>query len=786
LAALFGCLPFSAAQKRIDSTSVSRSEYFSWINNAWEGGNSEQTRINLEFFGWLHDTYGMKLDIYALDAGNIDANHNYYGSVKSERFRSKFPDGFGALSRQAAGMGARLGMWGGPDGFGHTPQDAAERTETIVSLFRDYNFALLKLDGACGSLRQEKWSDFDSMMTQARRYVPDLILLNHRLQLGPGMKHTTTYLLGGDETYIDVHMTNDMTASHHRAKALDRELTPGLTRMTEDHGVCISSCIDYWEDDLILQAFNRNLILAPEIYGNPWLMRDDEYSYLAFIFNLHRDYNDILVNGIALPEEQYGSKAVSRGDGSTRFITLRNISWEPKTYTVTLGREIGLTAGGRAKVRLYHPYIQDLGTHENGSQIEVTVLPFRSALLKVTAKKEKDKVALSGIPYRIVSDRVGNVAEVELLGHPGESYEVRLTSGAGKFKAATVDGESWNGLLSGKPVTVRFAGERTAFDYHRRLATMSSCEVPGDAEAIYYATCYAADNNALEVRSLRRSGATAIPQVQAARDAFFNQRIFIEKGVWDRNLFDGDSQTAFAVSMRNGDQRHGGQSAFYLDMGENIQLDKLLIRAPDSHALSPLDAGGGLASVSSDLINWQQLSYEVKADMEIDLSGAGAVRYLRLDRSPMYLTEVEGYRNGAKVDRSAWRASNLFRKYPGAKKAWTTAFTLGRIEKGAYLCVALDGEHGTEGAWVGFKIDGRYAGAPDRAPSFTSNTWEYPVDPNKRANKNYTYYLPLTEDMAGKKIEVFALGFNDAASITPGVWLTAYPIPFEAKNLQLK
>lgn len=42
-----------------------------------------------------------------------------------------------------------------------------------------------------------------------------------------------------------------------------------MVRLTEDHGVCISSCLNYWEDDLILQAFNRNLILAPQLYGNP-------------------------------------------------------------------------------------------------------------------------------------------------------------------------------------------------------------------------------------------------------------------------------------------------------------------------------------------------------------------------------------------------------------------------------------------------------------------------------------------------------------------------------------
>ena len=36
--------------------------YFSWIHNTWEGSTEEQTLINLEFFQWLHDEYGMQLD----------------------------------------------------------------------------------------------------------------------------------------------------------------------------------------------------------------------------------------------------------------------------------------------------------------------------------------------------------------------------------------------------------------------------------------------------------------------------------------------------------------------------------------------------------------------------------------------------------------------------------------------------------------------------------------------------------------------------------------------------
>ena len=55
-----------------DERSPSRAEYFSWINNTNEGSTEKQTLINLDFFKWLRDTYGMHLDIYAMDAGNID------------------------------------------------------------------------------------------------------------------------------------------------------------------------------------------------------------------------------------------------------------------------------------------------------------------------------------------------------------------------------------------------------------------------------------------------------------------------------------------------------------------------------------------------------------------------------------------------------------------------------------------------------------------------------------------------------------------------------------------
>jgi len=119
-----------------------------------------------------------------------------------------------------------------------------------------------------------------------------------------------------------------------------------------------------------------------------------------------------------------------------------------------------------------------------------------------------------------------------------------------------------------------------------------------------------------------------------------------------------------------------------------------------------------------------------------------------------------------------------------AQKAWSLKFSLNEIPEGSYLCIAINGEHGIEGAFAGAKIDGKYTGCPDRAPSFKSNTWEVGV---RTSGKNYTYYIPLNKKMIGKEIEAFVLGFNkDLVDLHPEVYISAYPAPFMKKILVLQ
>jgi hypothetical protein len=770
---------------RADESTPSRAQYFSWINNTNEGATEEQTLINLEFFGWLKREYGMQLDIYAFDAGAIDGKR-FYGSIYSDRFEKQFPEGFDPIYEKAKSLGIRLGVWGGPDGFGDTPEEEQARIDQMVKLCKDYEFALFKFDAVCGPLRPEKEDAFIKMMTKCREYSPDLILLNHRLGLSKEAEaHATTFLWEGWETYIDVFMSNWMTAPHHRGAAISRGYPPDLVRLTEDHGVCISSCLDYWDDDLILQAFNRNLILAPEVYANPWLLRDDEYPKFARIYNLHQKYRDIMLDGINLPEKSYGTFAVSRGNENTRLITVRNLNWEKEIYTIDLTEEIGLENNGKIEVRQFHPSERILGEFDFGEKLRVTVDPFRSCLL-IVSSKPIDEPAIAGADFNVLRNVEGQPLEIEVLGWPGTSTDISLHN-YDNYSLAEVDGKNQKSLLKGKKLKIDFPGETLQKDILRKVSDFEVLDTLENIawESLYEATVYCADNNALEVRSIQRSGWSDVPEVKAAQDAFFNQNTFTDRGIWDKNLFDGSMETAFWPSKKYNREQTIKGGCFRLDLGEITDIDKLIIKVGDIFSLQPLLEGeGNHVEVSSDLKSWETLTYLAGLEMEIEIEKP--VRYLRFKYFPSCIREIEGYTDSQLLDMSNWRASNLF-AHPSRlehQRTWKAEFTLNEVASNSYLCVALNGDHGVEGAYAAAIIDGEIRGAPDRAQSYQSNTWEYV---NSRSDKNYTYYIPVDANDVGKPIGVYVLGFDkDHLDFKPEVWIAAYPIPFEKVKLLLE
>ena len=791
-----------------DEATPSRSHYFSWVDNTNEGSTEKQTLTNLDFFKWLHDDYGMALDIYALDAGAIDTPGGY-GSMDSERFKKQFPNGFGPLAAKAKSFDCRLGVWLGPDGFGDTPEQEKARTDMLVKLCRDFNFHLFKVDAVCGQLRPEKQQAFVKMLKECRKYCPDLIVLNHRLDLGEGEAHTTTHLWAG-EAYIDVWRGNEGTGTHNRVGAIELGVPVDGSgkpkRLVEDHGVCLSSCLDFWEDDLVLQALSRNLILAPELYGSPWLLRDDEFPKLARIYNLTRRYRDILTNGMMLDEKNYGPKSVSRGNEKTRIVTLQNTTWNPVTYKVTLDGSIGIGGSGPYEVRRLHPAESLLGTFKKGETFNVTVLPFRSHAMIISSEPSAE-LGVDGCAYEVVRDVPGKPATLQLLGMAGTTAKVSLPKQPRKFSKATLGGQSAPDLIAGKTVEVKFPGTPLKQAFHRKLADLATVAVPQDAAALYEATCFAADNNAMEIRSLARSGPTAIPQVQASRAAFLGQKLLTERGVWDHFLFDNDPNTFFRLS-----QNPIWDGALRIDTGKPIKIDQWVLRNVDA-TFKPEKA-----YVSADLKSWTEVPIKIEAEtpgeasvlkdafsgtkefqtiqvnrLTLDLpASAQTVRYLKIPGTAKNVGEVTASLMGKAVERGGWRASNVFADYlkAPAKLAWSASFKLTEAAKGSYLVVPCIGKHGQDGAYAALRMNGRWIGAPQRAKGYPANPWE---TGNGRPDQNFSYFFPVTPDMIGKTLDAVVLQFDSQGNtkiplgeFKSEVWITTYPIPYVAKQLVLE
>lgn len=746
-----------------------RSQYFSWINNRNEGPTESQTIANLEFFKWLHDEYGMKLDIYAFDAGIIDGPQ-YYGSMKTRKFKSQFPNGLGPVYELAKSFDCRLGVWLGPDGYGDTPEEEQARREMLVGLCRDYEFALFKMDAVCTQLRDEKQDAFAKTMIECRKHSPDLIVLNHRLNLGHAEPHATTFLWGGLETYIDVHMTNQsQTGSHNRVEALRRGLVPDLKRLTEDHGTCISSCLDYWDDDLVLQAFNRNLILAPEIYGSPWLLRDDEFPKLARIYNLARRYRDILVEGMVLDEKRYGPLAVARGNGDTRLITMRNLEWEPSVRTLKLDASIGLAKGADVEVRQFHPTERIIGTFKVGEEVEVEVDPFRASLLLVD-RKGTGGAGVTGVDYEVLRDVPGKPVEIKLLGKPGTKVVVAPTTGHG---ITQLDGMPYFGTAA-KKLEVKFDGEPLKRAWHRRLGSPEAVKVPADAESLYEATCFATDNDSHEMRALRRSGPSEIAVVQKARDEFINQPVMPALGILQEQLKDGDPETDIYLNPLG--RRYEEMRHLRLDLGRSVSVEELVFELAYNE-VPKLESELPEAEVSSDLKTWKTVPMTRDGiRMTVDCRGVGEVRYLRSAWIPERVAEIKALgTNGKLVVTPDAKLSWLLPEFRQPKKAWQLDFTIEQAAAGSYLAVACNGMHGVEGAWVAMRVDGQILGAPLRAPSFPVNPFESGV---RKTDQNYTYFIPVTEAMLGKACELVVLGLDEAhLDFKTEVWLTRYGKP---------
>lgn len=748
-------------------------QYFAWVNHGNDGSTEEQTLKNLEFFAYLQAEYGMELKIYALDAGNFDSPMECYFDPENPMTKKNFPNWLAPVAKRAAELGIRLGLWCGPDGFGDTEESEKRRTDQVVSLCRDYGVALLKFDAVCGPLRPEKQAAFEKMIAECRKYCPDLIVLNHRIEMGEAEQYATTFLWEGRETYVDVLIHNEKTAPHHRQGGLARGLVPGLRRLTEDHGVCLSSSLDYFEDELVLQAFNRSLILSPEIYGTPALLKDCELPRLARIYTVSRKYADLLVSGKTLPPP-YGESAVSRGNGETRIVTLRNNSWSPVTVTLRFD-ELGLSENGPVTVMQYFPTQRLLGVFGYRETVPVTVEPFRALML--AAGRVREDIFLSDCDYEVIRDLPGRPVEIRVI-----RGRETVVSGAA-LRSASLNGQP---VDPGKPIPVR-TDEYP--DPPVKLGTLTvTGSVPEKAEMLYEKACFAISNDSLERRSARRAGKSRIPQVEAVREAFFSQEAYRFLGCESAALFDGDPESYFdCISRICGLRIRGG--CLRIDLHETLDFDEMRIEYFDE----PEENAEGLVknlcpqegSASEDLLCWkpfyasetrtvgeaaapvvqqtvERVRYVAGKRKQTSYRVGAPARYLRLPEPMDRIYGISFYKDGKEVKPNGTPfASNLMAPY---EKKTPRAGLCGTVRlpedyrTGSYLSIACEGTHGPEGVYfVGLSEEGILC-CPDRAPSYPANPWGHWVC---TVSEHYTYYMPLPDSLRGKSLLLQGLVCRD-------------------------
>ena len=772
-------------ERGADRRTPSIPQYFSWINNTWEGSTERQTMINLDFFDWLKRTYGMEIKIYLWDAGNFDGPSSGYGDPDSAKFHAQYPNGFGPVVKRAEELGIRMGLWCGPDGFGDTPEEEKKRFDFLLDLCRKYHFGLFKIDSACGGLRAEKAPVYAALLRECRKYCPDLVVLNHRLELHEAEKYVTTFLWQGVETYVDVHSANSETCMHHRGFIFKRGLPDGLERLAVDHGVCISSAVAYFEDDLIYQAFGRSMIMAPEIYANPWLMRDDEFPKLARIYNLHRRAAPILVDGMVLPAA-CGDNAVSRGTPDHRFLATGHLGWTPFPVRIRLGEEIGL--GRQAeKIALIqrHPTEKLIGFFDYGDEVALTLMPHRAHLYEIAPVSEAYPV-LEDCEYEMIrEDAAGSPVEVKMLFCRGG--EIRLLDHGARSVFGSFDARDERDFA---PICLG------------RLEPGDSSLLADRAEEMYEAAQFAVDNDSLERREMKRAGESAIPEVRAARGAFFSQAAYRLRGCDSAAAFDGDRETFFDGWSRYyfGGQRIDG-GCLRVDFGGEYEADEIRIlcfSADEPTAQVPAQLLPEAGTVSRDLKGWRSTAPAVVRVEEEDREDAllvdgvfrvdtirgkmlevsykldGApVRYLRLPCPMDRIHAIRLLKDGQEIALRDPRANNLQAPFDARRPVGFLAseVALPEVRDGDYLAVAVNGVHGEEGVCCTAEIDGEVLGFPDRAPAYRANMWEYIV---RHADRNYTFYLPLRKAQSGKTAAVRLLlcGKDQAADEwSVDVWL---------------
>jgi hypothetical protein len=781
--------------------------YFDWLCHDNSGPLESEILANFAALKKLREMYGLQIDIYNSDAGLVESQGTYFPQFKTT-FEKRFPNGLRPIADASARLGMKLGLWIGPDGFGEMPAEMAARRNQLLSWVRDFNVGLFKMDTVVSSLAhknkyilEKKYQSLADALAEARRIDPSFVAINHRINNSPYMLTITDCLLWkGEETYIDVHITNRTAALHNRASSIGRELTSEFYntpfRQFEDHGICFNSCVEKWEDDLVAQAFGRASVLSPELYGTFFFLRDEDYPRLARLIQLHKRSESLLKKAFPLSEGD-----IAHGDGRSSMIVLRNPTWAYRTKSVPLDGTIGLAAvpGTPLTVRQRHPreFLISKQGIKAGESLRIELEPFDVQMIQVDTGLP-DEPYLGGVPYEVVPGPDADSFDMRLLGDPGRDCDVSFHNFGGR--SVLSEGRAVN-AAGEKTWRVRFPGQPIAGKPFSRLKDFTDAP-PGRIDGSYLAELakFTVDDDALEVRemdSLKRAP-SFLPEIEACREYMWRKVITAEGSA--RNAFDDDPVTRWSDGYSKRSPFTGSPapyrsdtSLWRIDLGGPADLRKLELQIVRKTEDGFLDA----VEVSPDLKTWARVDglslkkaegiplfteirqrgkqiriYDIEAGdnkpvlIEVPLP-PNRSRYVRIRGRNFSVSEIVGYDGqGRRLNRGRWHATNFFGETPRPGRVLKSEEVLKEYRPGLEFAIAV--HSGTakfdpvDGVYVVAVVDGRIVVPRHRVPSYPYHNYEWNCSwiKNERL-AGMTFRLPGQKEWVGKAVEFYVVLFGE-------------------------
>jgi len=802
--------------------------YFDWLCHDNSGPRESEVLANFAALRRLKDLYGLQFDIYNSDAGLLESQGMYYPQFKAN-FLSRFPAGLRPLADAAKALGMRLGLWLGPDGFGVTPEEMAARREQLLSWVRDFNVGLFKLDTVVSELAhpdkyvlEKKYQSLADALSEARRIDAGFLAINHRVNDSPYMLTITDCLLWqGEETYIDVHLSNETASLYNRDCSIGRELSSEFFgtpfRQFEDHGICFNSCLEKWEDDLVTQAFGRASVLSPEMYGTFFFLGDADFPRLARLIQLHKQLEPMLRTSYPLPGGD-----IAHADGASSLVLLRNMSWAPAVKTISLDASIGLVAapGAPLTVRQRHPWERLMKRAGEGAvfggTLPVELDPFSVRLIQVDTTPPHEPL-VAGVPYAIVPGPDAGSFGVRLLGTPGQKADVALLN----FGDRSVRTASGSPVPAGQtPWHVTFPGTATAGPSFARLADFRDDPVAADGQRLAELAKFTIDDDALEIREMVRlkREPSGLAEIEACRNYMWD-KVAAAEGTF-RNAFDGDPATRWSDGFPRRSPFTGSPapyrsetSLWRIDLGRPTDLAKLelrVVRRTDAAFLEAVETSsdlttwtrtGGLSLAAAESIpasgslKWRGRTTQIfdidagdkkPVAISIPLAG-GPCRYVRIRGRNFGVSEILGFDGGGRpLDRSGWRATNFFGETPAPRRVLTAADNPAGDGPGREYAVAVTAGPANfdpvDGVYVVALVDGRPVVPLHRVPSYPYHNYEWNSGAPKLAG--LTFRLPIDGAWKGKTVEFRIMMFGDGADgaraelrlVTPKPVFTEVPL----------